>query len=294
MPAETVTFPCRDVTLTADLYRPEGNGPRPAVVFSHGAFEFRENFREFGRFLAGRGIAALIPDMPGHGDSGGERYHIDIDRWVDAIGSAIDFLENGEGIPAGAIGAFGFSSGGTAVLEAALVDSRLAALVTLDATVRNYLGFWDTIGFKSLIAIGRLKRRLTGRDLLLKMPHLLDTAEMTCDPALNRRLRSDSRLRAAYSALPLPGAAPCSFVDTIRRVERITIPTRVIHGGHDRVDPPETGTMLHKRLTCVKDLHILPRSGHFGHLDHDRDRVMELTAGWMLEHLHECGKGGSA
>ncbi len=34
---ETVTFPSGDITLHGVLYKPEGSGPFPAVVYNHGS-----------------------------------------------------------------------------------------------------------------------------------------------------------------------------------------------------------------------------------------------------------------
>ena len=84
-------------------------------------------------------MAALIMDMHGHGQSEGERFHVDMREWVADVRAALDFLSSHTLVDSQRIGAWGHSSGGTAILEAALVDSRLKTLVTLSDQVEATL-----------------------------------------------------------------------------------------------------------------------------------------------------------
>jgi len=282
---QPLTIPCQNQFLAASFFLPDGEAPFPCLILCHGAFEYKKNFYEMADVLRQAGVAAIVPDMPGHGQSFGERFHINIHLWVAAIRSILDFLEHQSEIDSRRIGAFGFSSGGTAVLEAAIVDPRIKALITLDATVRNYLNLWDTIGFKALTFAGRIKRKLTGKELTLNLLHMLKTAHVAVDPDVNQRVLSDPQTIAAYSAFPLPGAAPCAFVDTITRIHHISSPSLVIHGREDQVDSPETAQILHDTLTCEKALEFISPSGHCGHLDTQKHKVFQLTADWALRFL---------
>lgn len=288
----------QEITLSWDgensagvLFKPDASGPvpPPCLVICHGAFEYKENFFELAAYLTEKGINAFVMDMPGHGQSSGARYHINPDLWVRAIQAAIDRLEQdleiSDARSAARIGAFGFSSGGTAVLEAALAEPRINAVITLDATVRNYLGKWDTLVFRLINMAAAAKKKLTGTDLRLNLLSELKKAIVAHDPAVNQTIINDPALVAAYTAFPLPGAAATAFVDTIRRVHRIAVPTLVMHGAEDRVDPPETAQCLFDTLTCEKSLEYIPGSGHSGHLDAQKQTVMELTASWALAHL---------
>jgi len=69
---QRVAFYNGDVKLAGSLLLPVRDGPVPAVVFVHGAGrQTREPYREAGEFFASRGIAALIYDKRGVGESGG-------------------------------------------------------------------------------------------------------------------------------------------------------------------------------------------------------------------------------
>ena len=56
--AETVTFPSGEITLHGVLYRPEGTGPIPAIIYNHGSAP---------GMMSERAFAALGPVFASHG-----------------------------------------------------------------------------------------------------------------------------------------------------------------------------------------------------------------------------------
>ncbi len=267
------------------LYLPEVEGPVPALLVCHGAGEFKENYLELCEFLRNRGVAALAIDMHGHGASEGDRFYVDMREWVADVRAAVEFLVNHPRINREKIGAFGLSSGGTAILEAALVEPRLKTLVTLDATVRNAIPWVCAVFLQLLVLIGRVKKKLTNHDLRLPLIKLFGGLHLVSDPEIHRQLSSNPRALEAFNAFPLPGAAQSFFVDTLKRVGEITVPTLVLWGEDDQLDTPETARLLFDALFCKKQLYIIPGNGHAGHLDRNREQVFALTAEWVLENL---------
>jgi alpha-beta hydrolase superfamily lysophospholipase len=282
---EAVSLRSQGDDLAGVLFVPEADRPAPVLIICHGAGEFKENYFELCEILAGRGVATLAIDMHGHGASAGERYYVNMRQWVSDIQAAIDFLLKHPKIDGKRIGAFGLSSGGTAILEAAMIEPRLKALVALDATVRNSLPLAMTLFLKSLIILGRLTKLITRKDLRLPLAKMSGGFHLASDPELDQKLQNDPRALAAFNSFPFPGAAQAFFVNTLERVSRIAIPTLVLWGEDDKLDPPETGRLLFESLTCKKALHIIPGNGHVGHLDRHKDKVFSLTAAWALENL---------
>jgi uncharacterized protein len=281
---ESVSLQSLGDRLSATLFPAESERPTPALIVAHGAGDFKEHYFELCEYIAQRGIACLAVDMHGHGQSEGERYHVNIEKWVADIGAAADFLSKHPKVDAERIAAFGISSGGTAILEAAIIDPRIKALIALDATVRDSLPFFQSAFFHLLIAIARLKKSITGTDWKIPLLKLSGELHVASDPEVNARLTKPELLEA-FRAFPLPGGAPAFFVDTIRRVGSIRVPTLVIWGEDDKLDPPETARLLAEALTCQKQLHIIPGNGHAGHADRNRQKVFELTAEWILQNL---------
>lgn len=283
---EAVVFESQGQQIHGTLVHAEEARHARLLIVSHGAGEQKENYLEMAAHLARRGVASLLLDMHGHGESEGDRYHVRINDWVADIRSALDYLETRSDVDMQRIGALGLSSGGTAILEAAVTDHRLRALVALDATVKNTLPLSLTFSMKMVSALGFLKKLFTSRDLRISIMKLLDEVPLASDPEINARLRLDPGKARAFSAFPMPGAAQAFFVNTIRRVHRITAPTLVIWGEDDQLDPVSTAHALHDALTCEKELVIVPGNGHVGHLDRHRHRVFDLTADWLHKHLH--------
>ncbi len=282
---ERIEFQSLGQPIAGVLFLPGNQGRFPALVVSHGYMDFKENYFELCGHLAQRGVASLVMDMHGHGESGGGRYHIHLGEWIADIRAALDTLQAHPSIDSESMGAFGLSSGGTAVLETALVDPRIRALITLDATVRPLLSLPERIGMGFLSTMGRIKHFLTGRDMRISLVREVGKVEAAHDPEVNEWWRSNPRVVEMWSSFPFPGSEASVDVDTLTRVHRITVPTLVLHGAQDRVDSPQTARVLFDTLTCPKELHIIEGNGHLGHLDRNRHMVMDLTAGWALSRL---------
>ncbi len=274
----------------------------PALIVCHGAGDFKENFFELAECVAAKSnVAVLCLDMHGHGASGGNRFHVNMNEWKSDIRSAVSFLSDDPRIDGKNIHAFGFSSGGTAVLEFAIDQSRanssmparkaeesetahaaeLKSVIALDATVRDLFPFFERIALKTLVLIGRIKRAVTGTDLRLPFAKLSKHTHLASDINLNSRIESDSRFTSALNSFPLPGAAQAFFTDTLKRVHLIQIPTLVLWGEKDEIDPQETAKLLYEALTCVKELHVIPENGHVGHLDTNKKKVFGLIGKWL-------------
>jgi alpha-beta hydrolase superfamily lysophospholipase len=280
---ESVEFVSLGVKLVANLFLLADPRPAPALIVCHGAGEFKENYDELCEFLAEAGIASLAVDMHGHGKSGGSPFNIVINEWVADVRAAIDFLSKNPAVDADSIGAFGLSSGGTAILEAALVDSRLKFLVPLDATVHNSMPLPLTWFLQTLLLAGRIKKRFTGKELRLSLTWMFSFMNLAADKEINKRIKADPRARAAFMAFPFPGGEESFFVDTINRVAGIKAPVMILWGEKDEIDSPKTGRKLFDTLTCKKQIHVVPGNGHMGHMDRNRQNVFALTRDWILE-----------
>lgn len=285
MVSKKITLKSLGAQLVGQLFLPDSSQPSPAVILVHGAIDYKEHFYELAESMANAGIAALALDMHGHGESEGERYHVRMAQWVPDIAAALDYLESQPEVNSRRLGAFGFSSGGTAILEAAVVDSRLRALVTLDATVRPILNRFEQGAFKFLGWIGAKKRKYVGSDLNLPLYKIACQQPIACDPGVSERFMRDPYFIAGYTKYPMPGAMESLIVDTLSRVDQIKVPVCVIHGREDVIDVPETATRLFEQLCAEKALHIIPDSGHVGHMDLQKDKVRDIAISWFNCHL---------
>ena len=280
---QDLSFTSRGDTMAGRIFLPDTAARFPTLIVCHGASEYKENYYDLCRFLGTRGVATFAIDMHGHGQSGGERYHVQIGDWVADIQAALDVLTKHPRIDPEAIGALGLSSGGTAILEAAVVEPRLKTLIALAPTVCNSLSLGHSILFKTLAFFGRIKRAVTGRDLCIPLVHMAKGVRFVADPEINQAVLM--RIEKEKPYLPLPGGTQSFLVDTIKRVGKITVPVLIIWGEKDEVDPVATGRLLYDALKCKKTLEIIPGNGHATHIDRDHEKVFSLAASWALENL---------
>ena len=94
--AETVTFPSGEITLHGVVYKPEGAGPFPAVVYNHGSapgMMSKEAFAALGPAFASHGWVLFGPYRRGQGLSGSAGPY---------IGDQIAAAEKAGGVSAGA------------------------------------------------------------------------------------------------------------------------------------------------------------------------------------------------
>src|SRR6266853_1154335 len=116
--AETVTFPSGEITLYGVLYKPEGTGPFPAVIYNHGSapgMMSKEAFAALGPVFTSHGGVVFGPYRRGQGLSASAGPY---------IGDQIAAAEKAGGLSAAAATMVRF-------LETDHLDDQLAALAWL-------------------------------------------------------------------------------------------------------------------------------------------------------------------
>jgi uncharacterized protein len=108
-----------------------GSGEVPIVVMAHGlSGTRRDGLGPFAERFAAAGIAALVFDHRGFGDSGGEADLFEPRRQLEDWRAAIGLARSLAGIDPERVATFGSSMGGGNALTAAARDPRVAAVVS--------------------------------------------------------------------------------------------------------------------------------------------------------------------
>jgi uncharacterized protein len=157
---ERIRFDIDGCALVGDLYRPEGEGPHPAVVVAGPMTSVKEQVTGvYAAALAERGIAALAIDHRGYGESEGEpRQYEDWRRKVADLGAALAALN--EHPQVGAVGLAGVCLGAGYAATAAAAGSAARALGLVVGYYRDPAAMRadDPAGFDAKVAQGRAAR----------------------------------------------------------------------------------------------------------------------------------------
>jgi uncharacterized protein len=171
MDREDLEFRCGDDSCAAWLYPAAGDAPAaPVVVMAHGlSGTRRDGLGPFAARFAAAGIAALLFDHRGFGDSDGEPDRFDPDRQLDDWRAAIACARSLAGIDPGRVATFGSSMGAGNALAAAAADPRVAAAISQVP----FLDMWRQAHRSSPLVSGRmLLAALRGKHLpAVGQPH---------------------------------------------------------------------------------------------------------------------------
>ncbi len=136
---ETVTVERGEHSAAGYLYLPpeaSATAPVSAVLVMCGGDMFKEDREHYALGALGAGLAALVVDGPGTGQTTFPHAAESIVAWQ----SALDLLESRPEVEANRIGAFGVSRGGLWVLRLAALDNRVKAVASIAPGGVGYVG----------------------------------------------------------------------------------------------------------------------------------------------------------
>ncbi len=153
---ELVTFPTFDEVdgrtrqIPAYVYRPEGDGPFPVVIYIHGGPESQERPEFYGTFqlwLAKLGVAIVAPNV--RGSEGYGKTYVALDNGfrredsVKDIGALLDWIATQDDLDESRVAVYGGSYGGYMVLASAMhYSDRLKAAVDI-VGISNFVTFLE-------------------------------------------------------------------------------------------------------------------------------------------------------
>src|SRR5713101_1322333 len=127
-------YPSADLRIQAYLYKPDGDGPFPVVIYNHGSRDGRERtsvpFQYIGKMLTRAGYVVLVPERRGYGKSDGSPWWQEVGNdqsrliarlqaeTADVL-AAIDYLRTVPSADTNRIGIMGWSFGGIVTMLAA-------------------------------------------------------------------------------------------------------------------------------------------------------------------------------
>jgi alpha-beta hydrolase superfamily lysophospholipase len=205
--------------------------PRGAVLLLHGIAEHSGRYEHVGRRLADAGFDVIAIDHRGYGRSGGRRGHVD--SWTQFVDDVEDQMEQVRslGVPTVLLG---HSMGGLiatryVVAERPPPDLLVLSGPALGAEIKPHL---------------RLAAPLLGRiapTLEIKDPG--DPSLLSTDPRVGEVFYADP-FRVPFPTARLGWELIQAIEDARRGIEKVTVPTLVLHGSDDGLVPTEASEIF--------------------------------------------------
>ena len=266
--SEHVDIPADNVTLHGTLYRPEGDGPFPAVVAMHdcGGLIRRpamqaQLYSEWANLLVGKGFVVLFPDSFGSRGLGPQcreanrKVHARRERVADA-NAARRWLQTQSYVKADHISLLGWSNGG------------VAALWTVRPTAAPHDGGAD---FRSAVAFYPSCRRLRETAWSARVPTLIliGSADDWTPATACQQMVAGARGRSARAEIVVyPGA--------YHEFDRANAPIRAAHRPGQYRRPLRPGPRRHQSGGAQRRAQA--RAGVAG----------EITCAWVLFTNNRC------
>ncbi|GAB3380003.1 alpha/beta hydrolase family protein [Lysobacter fragariae] len=244
----------------------------PAVILTHMSSPgTREGYRQFAYFFAAHGIATLIYDRRGSGESSGDEASAGMHRLADDGVAAAQVLATLPQIDPARIGTWGHSQGGWIAPLAAARSPQVAFVIAQSASgvapakqelFRVEHNARDAgLDVDEVNAAIDYERRLmdwvrtgAGRDDI----HALAKANASARWARFVELRDDLPAK--------PSARSQSFwwFDPVPDLTKVRVPTLVIHGDRDGYVPVDASLPILRQALAGTDAHfvLLPRAVH--------------------------------
>lgn len=248
--------------------------PGAAITFAvvHGLGEHSGRYERFARGMAKFQMATYAVDLRGHGQSQGQRGHVD--SWSQWVDDAAAFVRHVQELVPGEVVPLGHSFGGAILLSTVLAGkvSRSTRFVLSSPALRLKVTVpaWK-------MSLGRAASRLAPR---LSMSNEVDPGTVSRIPEVVEAYRTDPLVHSKISSrtyTELLGAQQ----DIFARAGQIKVPFLILAGTDDKLIDPQGSVALHEKTREVSDLRLLEGRYHEPFNDRDDQEVFLAIADWL-------------
>jgi alpha-beta hydrolase superfamily lysophospholipase len=291
-----IAFQCEGLTLAGSVRLPDGLAPRErraAFIVLHGfgstmsAGNVLAPCAIFGRL----GYVTMRFDMPGCGESEGERGLLLCPQQVEAASAALTVLAQNPHVDAERIAVLGSSFGAAVAVYCGGVDTRVAAVVSASGWGDGETKFrgqhrtpqaWRK--FTAMLAEGRTHRARTGKPLMVPRYDIVPIPE---------HLRSHV-VPGSVQMFPSETAQSMYDFRANEVVGRIAPrPLLLLHSSDDHVTPVEQSISLFEHAGQPTELHLFADTDHFMFAE-GNTRVHRVVENWLANYFPSSARGIAA
>ena len=282
-----ITFPSEGRKLAGTVRVPDEVKPgerRPAFIVMHGfgSNQTSNTVLEPCKMFEKLGYVTLRFDMPGCGESEGEKGRIICLEQVSAASDALTFLAQHPNVQPDRIGMVGSSFGAAVAVYVGGVDKRVAAVISSGGWgdgERKFRGQHPTPQawkkFTDMLAEGKRHREQTGKSLMVPRYDIVPIPE---------HLRS----HVAPNSIQMFSAETAQSMFDFRADDVIAQvsprPVLLLHSSVDSVTPTEQSVEMFKRANQPCDLHLFAETDHFMFAE-SNTRVRTVIYDWLQQYF---------
>jgi alpha-beta hydrolase superfamily lysophospholipase len=250
--------------------------PGAAVTFAlaHGLGEHGGRYERFAAAMARRGMGTFAVDLRGHGNSEGQRGHVDSwSQWTDDIAA---FVTHVEGVAGGEVVPVGHSFGGAAMLSTVLAGklphSRRFVVSSPALKVRVAVPAWK-------VSLGNATSRYLPR---IALDNQVDASTLSRIPEVVEAYRTDPLVHSRISSR-LYTEWRAATQNILAHGGDIKIPFLILAGTDDALIDPDGSRQLHSRAPSTSELRLLQGRYHEPFNDRDNEEVFDIIAAWLAK-----------
>jgi len=243
-----------------------------AVV--HGLGEHAGRYERFAKGMAAHRMGTFAVDLRGHGNSPGQRGHVDSwSQWTDEVSA---FVRHVEDVAKGEIVPLGHSFGGATLLSAVLA-TRLSG-------IRRFIVSSPAPKVKVAVPAWKIKLGTSASKLIpkLTLDNEVDPKLLSRIPEVVEQYRTDPLVHSKISS-----RLYTEWLSATRHIldcaGEIKIPFLILAGTDDGLIDPEGSRELHEKAPSVSELRLLEGRYHEPFNDRDNEEVFALINNWLAK-----------
>jgi len=248
-------------------------GAKLTFAVVHGLGEHSGRYARFAGGMAAFQIATYAIDLRGHGNSAGQRGHVD--SWSQWLDDTAAFVRHVESLVTGEVIPLGHSFGGVVVLSAArigkLANAKRFMLSSPALKLKASVPAWKAnLGLvTSSIAPRLAMNNAVDPQTVSRLPDVVEAYRT--DPLVHRKI--SSRLYAEWQR---------AAAENLERAGEIKIPFLILAGTDDLLIDPSGSQQLRERA-AMSELRMLEGRYHEPFNDLDSEEVFSMIAEWVTK-----------
>jgi alpha-beta hydrolase superfamily lysophospholipase len=247
-------------------------GAQVTFAVAHGLGEHGGRYERFARGMAKHGFGTFAVDLRGHGNSPGQRGHIDSwSQWTDDVSS---FVAHVGSIAGGEVVPVGHSFGGAALLSTVLAGKL--------PNIRRFVVSSPALKVKVAVPAWKIKLGTTASKVLpkLALDNEVDPKLISRIPEVVEAYRTDPLVHPKISSRLYTEWLAASR-DILNRGAEIGVPFLILAGTDDGLIDPEGSKELHAKAPAMSELRLLEGRYHEPFNDRDSEEVFSVIANWL-------------